>query len=327
MTCSKHRRCKGVAVKRRNLLAFVIAAAAVGLFYLHFDAMPAGGDLTDDVANLAAITEEIELPSNSGSNGRGSREDVSGPRADNSLQGKTALLVNMMLLERGIKQIEKTGSYTATFYKRERVNGRMLDAQVMKLKVRHKPFSVYMKWLVGDKGRELLYVNGQNKGKMLVKLGGVKGRLLPTMKLNPSGSMALRESRHPVTEVGILFLAKSIVKYRQNDLADKNPPQCRMFDNQLINGRKCYCFIVEYANGKANKEYRKSVIFIDKETFLPICVKNFTWPDSPADAAASEKIVDSSTLIEDYRYSNIRLNQQLTASDFDRKNSQYGMRR
>lgn len=324
MTRSRRHRSAQVSSKRRNLTAILISFGAVSVLYFNFDPTPAGGDIGEEVVNVSAITKDVDLPTSAdlaGDSGSGS----SGAAAGNSLKGKTALLMNVMLLERGIKKLEKFGNYSATFYRRERVGGAMLDAEVMKLKMRHAPFSVYMKWVVGDKGRELLYVKGQHNEKMLVKLGGVKGRLIPVVKLTPDGDTAMKDSRHPVTEIGLMHLAKTIIQFRQQDLARKSGVDCRMFDNQVVNDVSCYCFVVDYANAEVSQLYRKSVIFIDKETHLPVCVKNFTWPDKKSDAVA--KSVDKDTMIEDYRYSNIQLDQQLADGDFDRTNSKYRLRR
>jgi hypothetical protein len=74
------------------------------------------------------------------------------------------------------------------------------DLQTIQLKLRHKPYGVYMKWLEGgDVGRELLFAEGQYDDKMQVRLGGRKA-VLPVMKLDPNGSLAMKESRHPVLE-------------------------------------------------------------------------------------------------------------------------------
>jgi hypothetical protein len=310
-------------LKSRNFVAVLISFSAISVLLFNFDPTPAGGDIGEEVVDLDAITADIDVPTGNmgGTSANGAN---SGNRPVNSLEGNTALLMNLMLMDRGIKKLEKLDSYTATFYKKEFVNGKMLDAQVMKLKMRHEPFSVYMKWEVGDKGRELLYVKGEQNGDMLIKLGGVK-RLIPTLKLNPKGATAMEESRHPVTEMGLLQLSKLIASYRKSDISKKSGVTCRMFDNQKINDQACYCFIVEYGSEKVNEDYRKSVVFVDKKTSFPICVKNFGWPGSDDDATGKE--LDKLTLVEDYRYTGIRMDRQLVQVDFSRKNSKYRLRR
>ena len=63
----------------------------------------------------------------------------------------------------------------------------MLDREMTELKIRHTPFSVYMKWHEGtDIGREVLFIEGQLDDKLLVSPGNV----LPTVKLDPYGDLA-----------------------------------------------------------------------------------------------------------------------------------------
>lgn len=321
MTRSTDLRPRPVSTKRRNLLAILIAFAAVSFLYFNFDPTPAGGDFGANV-DLERVTADIALPTDGGGNaGANSRDGGKG----NALQNRTALLLQLMLVERGIKKLEKLADHTATFYKRERLDGRLGEPQVMQIKVRHKPFSVYMTWLTGDKGRELLYVDGKHDGRMLVKLGGVKGRLVPTLKLDPKGERAMAEARHPVTSAGLLNLAKSVLDYRRADLKKKAAIKCRLFEDQTINDRNSFCFVIEYPNAAASKVYRKSVVFVDKEWLVPVCVQNFGWPDG--EAADDVAKLDKETLLEDYRFSNVQLDQKLANVHFDRYNEKYRLRR
>ncbi len=68
-----------------------------------------------------------------------------------------------------------------------------------------------MKWTEGDKGRQLIYVNGQNDDQVLVQLGGIAGRLAGTVALKPDDSRILAESRYPATCAGLLELTKKII--------------------------------------------------------------------------------------------------------------------
>ena len=52
------------------------------------------------------------------------------------------------------------------------------------LKVMHQPFSVYMSFLKPYAGREVVYVDGQNDGKLIVLEAGFK-RMLGKINLDP----------------------------------------------------------------------------------------------------------------------------------------------
>ncbi|MFM8218194.1 MAG: DUF1571 domain-containing protein, partial [Planctomycetaceae bacterium] len=127
------------------------------------------------------------------------------------------------MLELGRQRMQKLPDYAATFTRQERLEGGdLLDLQTMEMKLRHAPLSIYMKWIEGgEEGRELLFVEGQNDNRMLVKLGGGK-KLLPAVKVDPAGSLAMSEARHPVTSVGLLQLCDQMLVYRRRDLQTRS---------------------------------------------------------------------------------------------------------
>ena len=75
----------------------------------------------------------------------------------------------------------------------------------------HQPFSVYMAFLKPYRGREVVYVDGQNDGKMVVLEAGFK-RLLGKMNLDPNGTLAMNGQKHPITDVGIRNLTAKLIK-------------------------------------------------------------------------------------------------------------------
>lgn len=282
--------------------------------------------LTPVADQARASTASVTLKTLSATN------SVPSTRENNSLQilpdgieGRDALLFTLSLLEEGCRRLIGISNYTAIFSKQERVDGEICDGEVMQLKLRHEPFSVYMKWLVGDKGREVLYVEGQHDGKLLVKLGGWKGRLLPTLKLNPNGSRAMRTSRHPITQMGLLAVVTTLIENRREDLRRESRVRCRMVANQQFDQRDCFRYSLEYDRPQDSAIYRKSIVYIDKEYSLPIFIRNYAWP-SPTDVLDASEM-DNGTLIEHYTYSNIDLNAELADGDFNRTNTAYRFRR
>ncbi len=78
------------------------------------------------------------------------------------------------LLEQGYQRLKDVGQYTATFLKQERLGNELTEGDVAEIKIRHSPFSVYMNWVEGEPGKELLFVSGANDDKMIVKQVGWK---------------------------------------------------------------------------------------------------------------------------------------------------------
>jgi len=71
--------------------------------------------------------------------------------------------------------LDTTASYAAVFHKQERVKGWLKAEETVYLKFK-KPFKVYMKWIDDPgKGREVLYVDGWNKNRILLREPGFMG--------------------------------------------------------------------------------------------------------------------------------------------------------
>jgi hypothetical protein len=239
-----------------------------------------------------------------------------------------ALQLHVALLELGKQRMSHIPDYSATFLKQEKLDGEdRQDLQTINLKMRHRPFSVYMKWLDGgDVGREILFVEGQYDDRMQVRLGGRKGQLLPALKLDPTGSVAMKEARHAVTEMGLLNLCELILKYRKRDLTLKQGLRWQMLPDQKFADRECYCFVVEYDSKEIEPAYRKAVTYIDKELNLPICVRNFGWPEEVKEGISAQEL-DEATMIEYYGYKDLSFEQRLSDADFDKSNKDYTFRR
>jgi sterol desaturase/sphingolipid hydroxylase (fatty acid hydroxylase superfamily) len=236
--------------------------------------------------------------------------------------GRDAMQFSVALLRQGCERLERIPDYTATFHRQERIGGDLLPAETIALKLRHRPFSVYLKWLTGDKGRQVLYVDGENDGNMLVQLGGVQGRLLGLLSVDPQCEEAAEKTRHPITEAGLLALAKTALACREQDLTRASGVHCELRDNQVYLGRPCYVCTTTYAAPQVHRTHRKAVLYIDKELSMPVSVRNYTWA-----VDANPDTLDEDTLIEDYSYMDIQLDRQLADEHFDRSNSEYRFRR
>lgn len=300
----------------RNSFACAIVLAAGGLLYVK--SMPASADPAGlhDLGDLAGVGS-IEIPVMS----ERTKSEGDGPSTSDQdvVKDKEALELLVLHLEKAHRQLSNSSGYTAKMFRQERVDGDLLDEEIMSLKVKHAPFSVYMKWIQGSKGQEVLYVDGHNEGNMIVKPGGFKGRFLSALELDPEGDVAMANSRHSITEAGLLNLATEMLHNRRNDI-EAGTVKCHMVDGQEFDGSTCICFIVEFPSEDYLGDYRKSVAFIDRDTSLPVLVRNYGWPE---DDSISAEELDAETLIESYAYSQIRMDAEFVAADFDRTNKSY----
>jgi outer membrane lipoprotein-sorting protein len=208
--------------------------------------------------------------------------------------------------------------YTCTFIKRERIKGQLLPEEYVHMKARTRPFSVYMKWQKPYEGREVIYVHGQNDGKLLAHSTGVEKVVGGTVALEPRGDMAMENSRHDITEAGIGNLVNQLVMRWQKE-KQLGQTQVELKENAKVDGRTCWLVKTQHPADAKNYSYFRSRVFFDKEHGLPIRFEGYDWPrrGSPPEG----------DLVEAYTYRDLKFNVSLTAADFSVDNPRYSFGR
>jgi hypothetical protein len=319
--------------RKPNLIAATVLAMTAGVLYANFDPVPAGEapatasdhesstdeefivPMPPEAANLPVVEVTADAP-----DGTQSPE----PNLASTLNNLELIEYAMFLLKDGAEFLKQYETYTTVFRKQERLGGDLSEVQTIDVKIRHStPFAVYMKWRNGDRGRQLLYSDEYKDGDMVVKLGGFKGRLIPGIKLNPLGSRALEESRHPVTQAGILGMVEQMIVDRSKELSEGHGVCCSKLPNQEFDERDCFCFVFEYDTPQDSGKYRKRVIVLDAERHIPVLARNYTWTAEPSQLTAEE--LDALTLVENYSFTKTDFSKTLTAIEFSRENPRYRM--
>lgn len=244
-----------------------------------------------------------------------------------AIDGRDAVARVLKLIAAGCERLETVPDYTTTFLKQERIDGTLSEVETIDLKLRHKPFSIYMNWSDGpEKGREILFAEGKNDGEMLFHAGGWKGRLVPAIKLNPTGRLAMAHSRYPVTDVGLVATGRRTIARRSKQLSRTGSYRFHIEENSDFNGRACLFCALEFDQKDESEVHRKSYFWIDREHLVPIAFMNYGWPE-PEAASLTGDALDAETLLENYTYANIRLQSRLADADFDAGNGEYRFRR
>ena len=238
--------------------------------------------------------------------------------------GQTALARLVSLLQKAKAHLSSLPGYTGMLQKQERVDGELREVAEIEVKIRHEPFSVYLKWQ-GDDDQEVLYSAGQNNNKLLARLGGGK-KFLPVLKLDPESSMAMLNERYPITQIGLLNLTSSLLEYRQRDLVRQSGVKTAQLPDLVFHGRACHHFVVTCDSPAVDSTYRKTVTYLDRESGLPLYVKCWGWPES-ADSNQNAAALDESTLLEAYAYTGLNFEQTLTDADFNYENPAYAFAR
>ncbi|QDT11327.1 DUF1571 domain-containing protein [Planctomycetes bacterium K23_9] len=215
--------------------------------------------------------------------------------------------------------------YEAILVKRCRVGGVLPEPQYAKVKIRNRktlggaiqtPMSVYLRFLkpTDVSGREVVWVENQNNGNMIVHESGLKGMVNVT--LDPNGYLAMRNQRYPITEIGIENLAKKLIERchrdRQHDECD-----FQLYNDAKIAKRECRMLEVVHPNKRPHFDFYRARVYIDKELNLPIRYASWSWPTT----AGGEPVLE-----EEYTYLRVKANAGLTDQDFDIDNPAYGFR-
>jgi hypothetical protein len=207
--------------------------------------------------------------------------------------------------------------YTCTFYKRERVDGRLTGLHVMTMKVRRDPGSIYVKFQQPGSGREAIYVAGRHGGKVLAHDVGFNKLLAGTLLLDPTSARAMEDNRHPITQAGIGPLLDTLSNRWALEL---NPEETIVSfrDDALVGQHHCTTIEVTHPHRRHHFLHHKVRVYIDKDSGLPIRFEAYDWPKKP-DAPAE--------LTEEYTYLKLRLNVGLREIDFDIANPEYSFGR
>lgn len=214
--------------------------------------------------------------------------------------------------------------YTAMLVKRERIGSELGEHEFMQVKVRNRkveggrvvqPLSVYINFLkpTSVKGREVIYVEGANEGNLIAHEGGFKGRFLPTVTIPPTGMLAMRGQRYPMTEIGVENLIVKLIERGQK--ARRQPDvQCEFRKNARVKDRTCTVLQVTSPTKVPGLDFHQAQVFIDDANNLPIRYIAYDWPSRQG--APLE-------VIEEYNYLDLKTNVGLTDKDFDPHNPAY----
>jgi outer membrane lipoprotein-sorting protein len=194
---------------------------------------------------------------------------------------------------------DRIQSYQCVYEKEERAisNG---EKQTIRVSFR-KPFNVRLDWL-GEGGKidqTAVYRQGFNDGKVLARQHGLLGAIAGTLRLDPNDKLALSDSAHPITEMGIGL----IIDRAKRDIASGNI-SLKFAGEETLLGRSAYRF--EFTAGKNEgvaglADARRAVIWIDSEMKLPIKVEIYDGRN---------------TLLERHSFLDLRLNVNLPDKTF-----------
>lgn len=217
---------------------------------------------------------------------------------------------------------KKVRDFTCRVTKRERINGELQDYMYLDLAVRQRmptglaepqPYSVYVRFLAPKKirDRRVLFLEGENDGKMLVRNGGERFSFV-TVKIDPNSDVVKRESLVPITDIAFdrMFheMAELLEKHIAADPQGTNT-KVELFQNARVNDTACTRVKITHPQRQDGLEFHIANVYLDNERHVPIRLEKYLWPEQPD----QEPLLDA-----EFTYTKLVLNPGLSASDFTR---------
>ncbi len=203
---------------------------------------------------------------------------------------------------------EAVRDYTAVLVLQERPDGSLSDRQDVQLKFA-RPFKISMRWVAGPgRGRQALYVEGENDSKLIAREGGFLG--FKTWYLDPRGRLAMRGHRRPITETGIGFVIDRVLKLAE-PLRESQPDAITDRGEDSVAGRPTRTIELRVPPGLDPMSATKIVLSVDSDLGLPIREEEFDQED---------RVLETTT------YTQLRLNGGWVPADFDPDNPALGLR-
>lgn len=179
---------------------------------------------------------------------------AAGPSQASGLEDAHRLLGQMKAANARIVDLKCTFLFQVT------KNGRPFPLHRTVLRWRTEPETIHMTYLEPNKGRTVLYVKGQNDGKMRVRPDGF-WRFL-TVSLDPAGERAMEKAVDPLTAQGfpnIVKTAEEILARAEKDPAIRVAVEWDVPGRNGLTARLCI----------VGPEVGELVLLVDQATSLP----------------------------------------------------------
>lgn len=202
----------------------------------------------------------------------------------------------------------KARDYTCTFTRQEMIKGTLSAEQVAEMKVRLNPGGVYVRFARPDAiaGMEVAHTAARKNGKFQYRPAGINGaKGFRTLDLDDAKFLA--ENRHPVADWTMSAIIDRIASSTAREKTLNNPVEVYTGDFQFA-GRNVTRYEILTRRPHAFRYAYRTLVYVDKETKLPLRYEAYDQPKSGAAAG---------DLFEAYSFSDVKLNVGLGENSFD----------
>jgi LysM repeat protein len=270
----------------------------------------------------------------------------------------TALLISVSTIAQDIDKHEMfrkmmttiDGIETLSFRldKTERIKGKMMPgSQDVKLNV--SPHRAYLKIHVPNKGAEVLYREGENKGNCKVNPNAFP---YMTLNLDPDGAILRKDQHHSVKELGFKYTG-DLLNFVYNKYRSKMDDYVSINGDITYDGRECLIvtltnkeYKIETYSVKAGEDIIKIArkLRLDEYALLELndikdfddikagqtikvpnslCKQIEMYIDKENYLPLYQKLFDEKGLMATYEYSNLKINPHFHADEFNAEYKEY----
>lgn len=221
---------------------------------------------------------------------------------------RAALDEPLAMLAEAKRNYTAVKDYTCTLVTQERVKGRLEEQNIIQMKMKTEPFSVYMRWIAPKKSvnQEVAFIAGKNNNKMRVKSPNIL-KVLGWINVDLADPRVMEHSRHTILEAGLGNMIEQNIRHWES--ARKAGNTKATMSEAKYNDRDCLCVEVVAKDKTGNPYCHTSVLYLEKKSKLPIRLENYDWPREGATRG---------DLLESFSYVNLQFNVGLKDEEFSK---------
>jgi hypothetical protein len=167
------------------------------------------------------------------------------------------------------ERLESLSTYQVNITRTERVGTALQPEEEVLLNVRRNPKAVRLEWAKGpNKGREVIYSAAVNDHMMYVN-PGPSALPIPRMSIPVDSPLAMRNSRHPITEAGFDAILDNLFKFLEpSAAAAERDGKLKYKGMNRPEGLEESCHLIERVTPKGETWQ----VYLDDRTFMPVAV-------------------------------------------------------
>ncbi|HLL83386.1 MAG TPA: DUF1571 domain-containing protein [Longimicrobium sp.] len=184
------------------------------------------------------------------------------------LAGLFARASSETLLETGRKSADALDTYAARLVKTERVSGKLLPAQTLKIQVRLAPMAVRMDYVAGPaKGRRVLYDATLKKHEIFVREAGFLGAV--ALWIGIDSGLAKGDTNHVTTDLTF----SAIIRRMEDAFGQARPLGGYARKDEGLDAKGRYCATFTAPPGGRHLYATRARLCIDPVWALPVLVE------------------------------------------------------